>query len=678
MLRARSWIRHHLLSLPIQNSGLVVVALLLLALVVLAYAPWLARLGFFGNDWPYVWYYHRLGPLGPGEFAAIDRPASTWFYAASMIVLGESAWPYHLFLLGLRWAASLLFWQVLRLVWPNRPLEAVVAASLMAVYPSFLQTPVAVQFILHFAVLDLFLASLCTSFLSVTHSRRFWLFAVLTAAGAAGVFWLEYFAALEILRPLLLWVAAARIGLKGVQRLWVIVKAWLPALLVSAAFLTWRVFIFKFPTYQPVLISQVLSDPLQGLATLARWVARGVWVTLPQAWRQVLVLPAEAGLRLPYLVLVLVTFILVAWFFWKNRDSRESGSRNWGETTLGIGLLVMLVGGVPYWVTGIPFSLDFPWDRPTLSLIPGACLVVVGLVSMIITVRYRYLVVAAMVSLAVGMHFLNGYTYLKEWQKLQSFTWQLVWRAPGLEAGTLLLFDVVPLNRYSDSDLTALLNWTYAPDLRARQLPYRFFDLTIRLDQVHSGLPGIEKGLVVQHDHRGTMFTGSTSQVVVLDFQPPACLKLFAANEAYWPGINDRLASVLPLSDLQFVLPGGGVSGQSASPPAVIGAEPQHDWCYYFQKAELAMQQEDWAAVVGLAQQARLGGWQPALAVEWLPFIKGYAYLGQWEEVQSLAAETAQSQSARPALCGLWREINRKAAAEGAAPGVFLEIGCKP
>lgn len=678
MPRVRPWIRHKQLTLPGLNGGQVVIALLLLALVVLAYAPWLARLGFFGNDWPYVWYYHRLGPWGPGEFAAFDRPASTWFYAASMVILGESAWPYHLFLLGLRWVASLLLWQVHRLAWPDRLLEAVVAASLMAVYPSFLQNPVAVQFILHFAVLDLFLASLCTSFLAVTHPRRFWLLAGLTAVGAAGVFWLEYFAALEVLRPLLLWVAAARIGLRGTQRLWVVVKSWLPALLVSAAFLVWRVFIFKFPTYQPVLLTQMLTDPLDGLATLARWVARGLWVTLPQAWRHVLVLPAEASLRLPYLVLLLVSFALVAWFFWKNREPLETGSRNWGETALVIGLLAMLVGGVPYWVTGIPFSLDFPWDRPTLSLMPGACLVVTGLISMLFTSRYRYLVVTAMVSLAVGMHFLNGHTYLKEWQKLQSFTWQMVWRAPGLKTGTLLLFDVVPLNRYSDSDLTALLNWTYAPDLRERELPYRFFDLTIRLDQVHSGLPGLEKGLVVQHNHRGTVFTGSTSQVVVLDYQPPACLKVLTASESNWPGVSDRLASVLQLSDLQWILADSDELIQSASPPPVIGAEPEHDWCYYFQKAELAAQNEDWAAVVSLAQQARLGGWKPSLAVEWLPFIEGYARLGQWEEVQSLATETAQLESAHPALCSLWREINPKDTAKSVAPGVFQEIGCKP
>ena len=54
-------------------------------------------------------------------------------------------------------------------------------------------------------------------------------------------------------------------------------------------------------------------------------------------------------------------------------------------------------------------------------------------------------------------------------------------------------------------------------------------------------------------------------------------------------------------------------TGTSPTLPAhIFGAEPPHDWCYYYQKASLARQLGDWAQVVGdgfgnefLIQQAR-------------------------------------------------------------------------
>ena len=644
--------------------------LVLLGAVVMAYGLWIPRLGLFGDDWPYIWYYHLLGPGGPGDFAAMDRPLSGWFYAVSVVLLGKTALPYHLFLLALRWGSSVLFWRVLVRVWPERGAEAALAAVLMAVYPGFRQNPIAVEFILHLAVFDLFLASLELSLVSLNSSqRRYWLLAVLSAAGAAGMFALEYFVGLEVLRPILLWIVASRAGLRGAARWLAIVKAWLPAALSTAAFLAWRVFVFQFPTYGPGLLSEMASDPAQGLLTLAERIARGFYVGLVGAWRSVLVWPEGALVRLAYLVLLGVAFVLFLLFFW--RQMRPGGSESaWGETAVAVGLLAMLGGGAPFWVTGIPITIEFPWDRPTLSLMPGASLVVAGLLAMVVTSRYRPVLAAALVSLAIGAHFQNGDVYFAEWKKLQSFTWQLAWRVPALKPGTLVLFDVIPLNRYSDNDLSALLNWTYAPDLRTRELPYRYFDLTLRLDEEHNGLPGLEKGLPVAHDHRGTIFRGSTSQMLVLDFQPPSCLKVFDASETNWPGLTDRLQLVLPLADISLVEEG------SAVPPPVLGAEPARDWCYFFQKSELAVQRQDWQAVVRLFEQSQAGGFRPNSRVEWAPFIEGHARAGLWEQSQALAKEASEDSDAHPVLCSVWRRLQEQAARDNAAPGVFQEIGC--
>ena len=569
-----------------------------------------------------------LGPWGPGEFASIDRPFSAVFYAASTFVFGETVWSYHVFLLLLRWLSGVLLWWVLGLVWPERKREAALAALLFAVYPGFRQNPIALEFILHFCVLDLFLLSLGTGLLAACQPRRYWPLALLTMLGTGGLFWLEYFIGLEVLRPLFLWIFTRRQGLTGRPQWKRILAAWLPALAVVLAFLVWRVFIFSFPTYKPVLLAELRQSPLLAAAHLAQSVARDVWTSLGKAWLLTLKAPAQLpdGRRalLAYLALVAASLALV-WLFLRRMAHTAvgpDGKQYWGETVFGIGLLAMLAGGSIFWLTGIPVTLEFPWDRSTLSFMLGASLVAAGLLEMAVTPRYRPLLAAGLVALAVGMHFINAQEYRAEWRKLQDFTWQLTWRAPGLETGTLALFDVIPLNRYSDNDLTALLNWTYAPEQHTRQIGYKFFDLNLRMDTQHAGLPGLEKNLPVESTHRGVVFQSTTSSTLAITYNPPACLKILSPEaDALLPEVTGRLAQALPMTSLAQVR----ASGAAARPPAQFGSEPAHGWCYSYQKAELARQQGDWAAIVSLGDQALAAGLRWNDPSELLPFIEGYA-----------------------------------------------------
>ncbi len=64
--------------------------------------------------------------------------------------------------------------------------------------------------------------------------------------------------------------------------------------------------------------------------------------------------------------------------------------------------------------------------------------------------------------------------YRDENQKMADYFWQLAWRAPGLEKGTILV-SAIPLNRYSDSDLTPVVNWQYSPDLKGYAYDYKYF-----------------------------------------------------------------------------------------------------------------------------------------------------------------------------------------------------------
>ena len=95
-----------------------------------------------------------------------------------------------------------------------------------------------------------------------------------------------------------------------------------------------------------------------------------------------------------------------------------------------------------------------------------------------------------------------------------------------------------------------------------------------------------------------------------------------------------------------------------AKMPEVYGPEPEHGFCYYFEKADLARQFKDWGAVVKSAEIA-LSLEHPYEPAEQLVFIEGYAHVGAWDRAVELSerANGFSEEWVGPMLCRLWKRI---------------------
>ena len=71
-------------------------------------------------------------------------------------------------------------------------------------------------------------------------------------------------------------------------------------------------------------------------------------------------------------------------------------------------------------------------------------------------------------------------------------------------------------------------------------------------------------------------------------------------------------------------------------PSAIFGAEPTHDWCYYYQKASLARQNGDWAGVGRLYDQTVALGLKARDSSEVFPFLEGLVNAGRLDDAQKL------------------------------------------
>jgi hypothetical protein len=104
---------------------------------------------------------------------------------------------------------------------------------------------------------------------------------------------------------------------------------------------------------------------------------------------------------------------------------------------------------------------------------------------------------------------------------------------------------------------------------------------------------------------------------------------------------------------------------QAVTPPAdIFGSEPPHDWCYYYEKADLASQVKDWKQIIELEKAAKQAGLGPHYGTELLPFIEGLANQEQWLKAYQYTQDALHLDGDHFVhLCSVWQRIKNEAPA---------------
>ncbi len=676
---------------------------MLLLVCLLAFGLQIPWLGYYWDDWPGAWFLHRLGPAGFTQVFSVDRPALGWLFMLTTALIGKSTLGWQLLGVLARWLSCLALWRLLRAVWPERITQATWVTLLFAVYPGFKQQHIAMTYSHDWLIMAGFFLSLTLQIWAVrkllrgsgwSRNRSSWfLFIISWLLSAYAMFADEYYFGLELLRPILLWLVFSEQGDSLRQRLKRTLLNELPYAISVALFLFWRLWIHISPRGQVQVFERLVQNPLGGFVTLLTTVLTDTFRSSFSAWSEIFNFPKMLSLGIIPSVLYGITTIIgvvlcLLYLKYTTRSDTALAARSWSLSAIIIGLLALFAGGIPFWVTYQPIGLSFPWDRFTLPMIFGTSLLLTGLLQLLIPkTGLRILFLSIMLGLATGLHVTNGNLYRREWAAQKTMFWQITWRAPGIQPGTVLLTTELPFTYFSDNSLTAPLNWIYEPQTKNPQNIQRTSSidrLSLRMDylfyvvesRLGFRLPSLEKDLPIEQPYRTLTFYGSTSQALVVYVNPPACLRIIdPVVDARLPQKPNYLAEMLPLSNLNTILPDADPPAQP--PAAIFGSEPEPDWCYYFEKADLARQLGDWSQVVNLGEQAfnlnqRL---YEVNAPELTPYIEGYAHLGQWQEAQQLTQQAYQlSTRMQRMLCATWGRIAQSTSPDGAQQASLAEI----
>jgi len=673
------------------------------ALVTLLAYGWLIPLtGFYWDDWPFAWIARFLGPA---EFIPAFqgfRPflGPVFYITTSLIPSNPLLW--QLLALLVRFAAALAAWFALHQVWPSHRQQALAVALLFLVYPGYSQHWVAFTHINQEWIP--FIAYLVSFGLSVRAFRRPKAFLALTSGAlmleAAGVFPTEYFIGLEPLRLLLFWVIAAQATQSFAARTIKALKAWSPYFAVWLADVIWLVHYYGSGAY-------VSYDPTATTVPPSFTAAVGIfgdalWKACLYVWGQVLFL-LSASIRAPAslltIALIAAAFLLASFYLsrlelsatWDNEtraspptratdEARGPDPRQFAWAAVIIGIAGIVLGRLPSFVAGLPLTLQSSFDRFMISMMLGGSLFAVGMVELILRRRSaRIFTIAGLLALGIGQQFFNSNIFRRDWQRQTEIYWQFAWRIPALQPGTAVITTQMPLDYETDLSMTAALNWMYASNLQPPQLPYAMVYAEKRLGGIV--LPDLAANTPMQLPFRTMSFLGSTSQTVVVYVPSSGCLRVLDpanGDEITYSRYPESLTTLIPLSKPGLILTGAQTLVLPAPP---FGPEPRSTWCYYYERAELALQAGDWNGVVTLGAEAAQRGALPEDAFEWLPFIEAEARAGSPSAAEKMTREALnQEPKLDRGLCGLWSrmQVGGPLQAHEVASRLLADLKCSP
>lgn len=628
----------------------------LFIVTLIAYGLLLPQTGFYWDDWPFVWIAKFLGPADFIPAFANVRPflGPIFFITTSLVPPDPLYW--QVFAIILRFISGLLAWFTFNQLWPQHKRATLVASFLFLVFPGYSQHWVAFTHInQEWIPLLFYLLSFGFTARALRHPHNFrtsTIFALLFLV--PGVFPTEYFIGLEPLRFLFIWVVISEEAKQFSQRALQSLKLWMPYLLIWLANAAWLAYFYTIGSYASYDV-EVAVEPVS-INQIIHAMGEAIWKAGFYSWVQVVALISKT-ITAPssVLTLLLVAVSSALLIFYLNRfDTSNGKTAAFAISALTIGIAGILLGRLPSFAAGLPLTLQSSNDRFMISMMIGGSLFITGLVEFIIrNDRIKTLVFAVLIALGIGQQFFNANIFRRDWLKQQDLYWQLAWRIPALEPGTLLLTDQLPVDYETDLSFTAPLNWIYAPDYTRSTVPYALIYTEKRLG---GSLPSLERDEEVEVYLRTVSFEGSTSQAVVIHMPGNGCLRVLGSewnDEITYQRQPVYLVKAIPLSDPDLIIVDAGTT-----PKLPFLSEPQHRWCYYYTKAELARQRRDWEQVNTLFDQAASLGFKPADAFEMLVFIEAQARTGNMEAAKKLSQDAfAADRRVRNGLCQVWKRV---------------------
>jgi hypothetical protein len=642
---------------------------LLVIVTALTYLPALSQATVYRDDWYYTVDRLKGGPDTFHEMFEIDRPARGYLFETYYRLFGVNPAPYHWVSFIFRLLAGLLAFWLFCLLWPEHLEAALIMSLLFVLYPGYTRWLEGFEDQPNILSLCLHVLSIILSLKAIEASRLLskvllWTLSILTGLGY--ILLIDYAIGMEAFRLLCIYIF---VGSRQAESSWkqkglATIRAWLPAALIPGIYLFWRLFIFdnqRPATDIGLQLSTIVQSPIRGGFTWVVNLFRSIVNQAVLAWWspnfQRFFGQDNREIFIGLLIAGLATVLTAAFLLWHRHGIEKDDQL---KSAIWIGLIGVVAGICPVIVANrvVMFGAFSHYAMPA-SL--AAAVLIGGVVYLISSRHVRVGLIAILVLLAVMTHASASAGILNEEQVIANFWHQVAWRAPNIREGTTIFASYPTVNYGEDYDaVQGPANFIYYPAPGSLPVTYPLYGIS----QYFWTSREILSGVKYDTDYRTHVGVVDPGNLLVMS-QPTKAACVHIINPKYpWYSYNDP-DSILVTGAYSKI---DNILTDAASPyvdPIVLGPEPARKWCYYFEKAELALQNEDWDAILDLARDVDTQTLHPNERLEWMPFLQAYAVSGDEDRFMDTMAKIT-SVEAGPTIASYdvpkYNEYNRRQA----------------
>ena len=632
-----------------------------LALGILAYGLLTPKLGFYLDDWYIVLHQKYFGSGSFAEFFKGDRPFFAYVYNVFVPLLKDSRIAWQVFAVLTHTLSAVVFWYLLETLNPKQKRFNLITGLFFLVYPGFKFHWFAVMYSQVFFLYAVYFLSLLLMVKAVTAQKgKLWFTLGALVCQVVGIVPQEYFLGLELVRPVVLYLALRNSTVfSAKRRVGSTMLYWLPYLTLFLGFAGYRVINSGNYSYEVSLLDAVKTDAggtlISTVNNLITGAAQGIgaaWINLGTIFGTNLISTRTLFLFVFVTISALLTYLLV-----KQMKNEQETNLFYGFAIL-IGIYTAAAGLLPILAGGFEVKLDFPNNRYLIAIAPGAAIFLAGMLEYFLRTEWqKNMISAILVGLAVTMQFTTARTFQLNWEYQQDFFWQLYWRAPAIMENTLLVTEDLPFSRYSSgTSLTAPLNLLYAPQNSSMKISYALILFTQQNDVIIT----FEPGEPIEYHLRSFEFEGNSSNVLLFKKPSGGCLRVLTSQDTVdevgtsyrskiwhealeWADVDEIVPNPVELPDM---------------PEQYFGKENTNQWCYFYEKADLAGQQQNWDEVIQFYNMGFEQGFKPLNQFEYLPLIRAQIATGSLDQVLETARGIPDFNfEANDAFCNLWATI---------------------
>lgn len=612
----------------IKNNQKFFPAIIILAVSAAAYLPFIRQFGYTFDDWYLMWAAKVYGWRAFQSIYSIDRPLRAFVMMPEYIIFGQNVLWYNLFAWGFRVLSALTLYWIVDRIWPKTSLYTLWISILYIIFPGFLSQINGIDYQAQMISLSAAMISIGLTLFSIAEINPVKKWGAVIVSILLGWIYLglvEYEIGFEVFRLLFIYLFLQNSTDHLSARLKNTFHNWLPFLMVPIGFLTWRLFFFQAERKATDINLQLGTLVSAPVVTLTQWFtqllssSRNVliyaWITPLKQLRSYIQL---IDIFLVFVFTISVLFVIIKI---KGKSSEPTHSTKKLFELLFLGAISAVAAIIP--IILVNRTVSFPYySRYSLVSSIGTSIFIV---SFLFLIKNKFIVntgLGIFLFAALLSNNANSRQAVTSTQYMNNFWWQVSWRAPMIEKNTTIITSYQDAPLLEDYFIWGPANLIYypAPTSEENMQP-----------GIYAAIPNKEtikfvNNHVKQMFHkRRNIITYTRYQNFLLLSQPSAssCVHFINGNRQEISTLEDAdFAAISPYSDTDHII----IDEKPHIPPAVIfGNEPVHEWCYFYQKTDLARQAGDWVEAARLGDEALANGFYAADQVEWLPFLQAFA-----------------------------------------------------